>query len=120
MAESPKSVIEQFAILKGMTLRTGVVHEAQVFQLNCWGHIIVDDMCPNWKCFISPNKFAHPTEDMTPMTSFSGGLVRFSLAEDVALTDQSVTNLKTLQTWIRELLGPDWFLKIETPSGDIF
>jgi hypothetical protein len=39
---SKATLIEQLALLKGMTLRTGAIHEAQALQLKNWPMLIPD------------------------------------------------------------------------------
>lgn len=98
------TVHEQLLLLRDMTQRTGVLHEAQKLQLSIWPRIAIAH------CHVSEvePKIEHDEDGrVTSKTLIVRAWTRGPAPKDL---DQCVHRLKT---WIVELLGNGWEIKIE-------
>lgn len=88
----------QLALLKDQTKRTGLMHEAQVVNLKWWGILLSPDG--------ATVQVAWDTE-----TSIMKYIIDLSKAQDVdGLTPVA---RDALESWVKELLGENWALKVE-------
>lgn len=103
MAPKPNAH-QQLKALRDLTALTGQLHSAQVLQLEAFGHIVLDEVAGSWECS------AH----------FQDQEIHYTLASDPELTRDSFQLFRAMDTWIRELLGSAWKLRILSPAGYVY
>lgn len=98
------TVHEQLLLLRDMTERTGVLHEAQKLQLSIWPRVAIAH------CQVSEvePKIEHDADGRaTSKTLIVRAWTRGPAPKNL---DQCV---RLLKTWIAELLGKGWEIKVE-------
>lgn len=103
MAPKPNAY-QQLKALRDITHLTGQIHSAQVLQLEAFGHIILDDHSASWEC----------------TAQFEDREIHYKLVSEPELTKESFNRFRTMDTWIRELLGSSWKLRILSPTGYVY
>lgn len=98
---------DELQMLKGMTSRMGVLHSAQVLQLECWGHIVFSIFnIPEWELYAEIDKKT----------------IRYECdpAIPLKLNKKGIEVFDALKKWINELLGEEWNLTVTTPERVLY
>jgi hypothetical protein len=104
--QPPADPAHQLMVLKAATKTTGIVHEAQIFQLRMWGRLCLQHVEP-------------PTVQVLPLDREviyrSPATLKGKVAKKTI--DARLTALNDSVKW---LLGDDWSLLVEVAGNAIF
>jgi hypothetical protein len=101
--EAPAGIAEQLMALRALTQTTGVVHEAQVFQLRIWGLVALSHL--------------HKQEFQVLPEAQS---VTYRAASAGRKPADLPARLKSLEESIKWLFGSEWVLKVDVAGTAIF
>lgn len=103
MSDAKASTEEQLQLLKGMTVRTGMIHEAQALQLRNWPLLIPS---------VSKAEARVDTENQT---------VTFACKAGRVYTNKKTKLLyKNISEWVRQLLWPETRVVVEINGKKVF
>ncbi len=91
---------EQLMQLRGLTSTTGVLHEAQVLQLQMWPRVIIGES--------TSSEFAFSHEDR---------IVEFAISIESTAAPDLKKRLSILDQSVKELLGPEYWVIVRKKGG---
>lgn len=91
---------EQLMLLRGMTEATGILHDAQVLQLQGYGYVFSPNIT---KCEVSVNLDKHEID--------------YHISTDRKKVADFKSRCKMLTEWVHKLLGPTWMVRVVNTTG---
>lgn len=99
------SIEEQLSLLKGMTIRTGVIHEAQRLQLEMWP------------------RMSKQIESCTPKANFENKLILLdckSRTKKFKMSEFETKLFENIVLWVRKILWDETIVQIKVNGKTVY
>lgn len=119
MAQNVKELLRS---LRDLTNLTGNLHQYQVMHMEAWGHLVLDDICPEWQLHYDSSSQTSSSDKGATSYRYLEEVFSFTFKKEVPTpTEKNLKDFKLLQEWIRVLMvNGHCVVRIYDPSGQIF